>query len=253
MSECDLPEELVCDILTVCLTIPPGDFFRVQKCKQERKGPPTIKSSDILVVSRRWCRIGAPLLYSSLIISNDAAAEAIIALLTEHPDIGHATRSIRVEAGVEGRLHNIARLTPRVQRLYIAFDHMSNHAIPALTEALPLWRPTELFLVDMTRFLRLYPFFPYRASMRPDSATRAVGNVIVSHWHDLRRAHLGPDSSAALSSAAALGGSCLSLLVTENSPKSHEGEENAGENDGWVQVSLVRHHSSQTGGNLGDN
>ncbi|KIP03748.1 hypothetical protein PHLGIDRAFT_226576 [Phlebiopsis gigantea 11061_1 CR5-6] len=219
MSECDLPEELVCDILAICLTIPPEDFFRVQKSTQERKGLSTPKSSDLLVVSRRWCRIGAPLLYSSLIISNNVTAEAIIAYLRGFPDVGHATRSIRVEAGVEGRLHDIARLTPRVQRLYIAFDHMSNHAAQALTEALPLWCPTELFLVDMTRFLRLYPFFPYRASMRPDSATRAVGNVIVSHWHDLRRAHLGPDSSAALSSAAALSGSCLSLLVTETSPK----------------------------------
>ena len=237
MSERDLPEELICAILAICLSIPPQDFFRIPNCKQERGALPTAEISDILTVSRRWYRIGTPLLYSSLPISNAAAAETIIGVLTQYPDVGHATRNIRVEAGAEGNLHAIASLTPKVQKLYIAFDHMSNHAVHALAEALPLWHPNELFLVDMTRFLRLYPFFPYRASMRPDSAIRVVGNTAASYWHDLVRltllrsvfsipdllvrlaqqqVYLGPDSTAALSSAAILS-SQLSSLVTETS------------------------------------
>lgn len=185
MSERDLPEELLHEVLSLCLTVDPTDFFQVPKIGVQNDESSSKRNIGIPLVSRRWRRIGTPLLYSSLRITEASHAETVAQLLLRDPGLGCAVRNLRIGDGVEDRLHDVAKSTPNVQRLYIALDHTSNDAAKSFAQALPLLRPRELYLIDMTRFLRLYPFFPWRPSMRPDEAVRVVGRVMALNWNNL--------------------------------------------------------------------
>ena len=183
MSEIDLPEELLCEILSHCLLTSSAEFFRVPSLGTRGEEASVKMRPSILLVSRRWWRVGVPSLYYSLKIREPLHAGLVTELFLRHRTLGLAVSSLRLEGHIDSStLYDLARLTPNVQSLYIALDHTSNGAACNLARVLPLLSPRRIYLIDMTRFMRLYPFFPWRPSMRPDEAVRTIGHVASSDW-----------------------------------------------------------------------
>ena len=96
MSEATLPEELLKEILKYHFSVSEEMFFwfphthpgrwqeRYQTFRRKLAHPP----SGLLLVSKRWLRIGTPLLYSDVVILEQKHTKAISQLLTANPALG---------------------------------------------------------------------------------------------------------------------------------------------------------------------
>lgn len=192
MSERDLPEELVLYIISLCLDLPSEDFLRFPTADGTRKH--ISRNADVLLVSRRWLRIGSPLLFASLRLSNPSHTTSVAHQLRCNPGLGSAIRNLRIEGDCGDDLYDVLELAPNVQRLYVALDQKTNTRTDGLRRALPCINPREVFVVDITRFVRAFPLFPWGRDMRADEAMAAIEHAISDHWPGLRCVHLGPFS-----------------------------------------------------------
>ncbi|GJE91784.1 hypothetical protein PsYK624_079350 [Phanerochaete sordida] len=202
MSERDLPEELVLYILDLCFELPSEDFLRFPTPDGARKNPS--RNADILLVSRRWLRIGSPLLFASLRLSDPEHAISVARQLKNNPGLGSVICDVRIEGDCGDDLGSVLALTPNIQRLYVALDQKNNARAEGLRRALPYINPREVFIMDMTRMLRAFPLFPWGRGMRADEAMAAVEHVIAGHWSELQCVHLGPCNEVTPSLSQAL-------------------------------------------------
>ena len=185
MSERGLPEELLREILVICLEVAPSDFFRFPTLQDNTRSP--TRNTDLLLVSKRWLRVCTPLLYTSLRLREPSHAVSTAALLSENPGLGNAIINLRIEGDCGASLVDVLKLTPRVQRLYIAADKESNRDAESLRRALPYISPKELFLVDMTRVMRSFGLFPWARGISADEAICVVEHAIAHYWTALVR------------------------------------------------------------------
>lgn len=183
MSERDLPEELVLYILALCLDLPAEDFLRFPTLDGTRK---TIaRNTDLLLVSRRWLRIGSPLLFASLRLSGPSHTATVARLLSSNPGLGDSIHNLRIEGDCGDGLRGVLQLAPNIQRLYVALDQKTNARTESLRLALRYISPREVFVVDMTRLSRAFPLFPWGRDVRADEAMTAVEHAIAEHWAEL--------------------------------------------------------------------
>lgn len=185
MSDSGLPEELLREILFICLDVALSDFFRFPALQDSTRS--TTRNASLLLVSKRWLRIGAPLLYGALRLGKPSHAASIATLLSENPDLGNAIINLRIEGDCGSSLAEVVKLAPRVQRLYISVDSESSHGIQSLRRALPYISPRELFLVDLTRVMRSFGLFPWARGINADEAICVVEHAIAHHWTALVR------------------------------------------------------------------
>lgn len=157
MSEDTIPEELLREILSYHFTIPEERFFEFPDANlprwRERRGYQGRRStyklvSDALVVSKRWLRIGTPLLYHSVTIWDQKHTRAIAQLLKANPSLGRAIRWLRLEGGLGKDLHAIAKFTPNIDMLLMCFRVRASEGVAGFRKALPLLNPTKLYLVS---------------------------------------------------------------------------------------------------------
>ncbi|EKM49617.1 uncharacterized protein PHACADRAFT_154096 [Phanerochaete carnosa HHB-10118-sp] len=192
MSERDLPEELVLSILALCFDLPCEDFLRFPTADGARKS--TSRNTDLLLVSKRWLRVGSPLLFTSLRLSHPSHATSVAHQLRCNPGLGSAIRNLRIEGDCGDNLCEVLELAPKIERLYIALDQKTNTRTEGLRRAFAYTNPKEVFIMDMTRLLRAFSMFPWGTSVRADEAMAAAEHAIAEHWTELRCIHFGPCS-----------------------------------------------------------
>ncbi|EKM49636.1 uncharacterized protein PHACADRAFT_131351 [Phanerochaete carnosa HHB-10118-sp] len=216
MSVKDLPEELLREILSACLDVSLADFFRFPTLTDNAGHPP--RHADLLLASKQWLRIGAPLLYSSLRLCSPSHAAEVARLLSASPGLGSAIVNLRIEENCGSSLVEIVKCAPRVQRLYISVCHMSSHDVEHLRQALPHILPKQLFLVDMTRVMRFFTLFPWPPGTKADEALHVVEHTIAHHWTMLQSIHFGPCFPITPTTSLALDQAVQGRLPGEKNP-----------------------------------
>ena len=144
-----LPEELLREILLYCFYIPPEQFFDFPVPRWATYLTPKVKPlklSQLLLVSKQWLRVGTPLLYSSLRLTQTTHTKAVAALVKANPNLGKAIRSLKLEGGYGNDLFTIVKLAPNITNLYVNLEILSSESIVGLRKSLPLMRPTNVWL-----------------------------------------------------------------------------------------------------------
>ena len=79
------------------------------------------RHSDLLLVSKRWLRVGLPLLYSMLYIDGKHTRTIVSALRT-NPGLGSAVRSLRVDGIHDKAVLDFVSLVPNVENMHLNLD-----------------------------------------------------------------------------------------------------------------------------------
>ncbi|EKM49731.1 uncharacterized protein PHACADRAFT_214253 [Phanerochaete carnosa HHB-10118-sp] len=144
-----LPEEILREILSHNIQISHVKFHRFYYGNWGYPmSPPISRCSNLLLVSKRWLRIGTPLLYECVRLSNSEHTTTVANLLRTHPHVGLAVRCLRLEGGLGKDLVHIAKLTPKLHGIYISFSIKSVDSITGLKKAFPLFRPASLYIQE---------------------------------------------------------------------------------------------------------
>lgn len=167
MSEAKLPEEIVRDILRLLLTPSPDAFFKfpgntaIPRWSAEfrfaswidfdaddvdSQAAALLRPSDVLLVSKRWLRIGTPLLYNSLRIWNSRQTKAIAQLFAASPQVGTAVRCLRIEGGMGKDFVTVVKNAPNIHSLYVSLYLKSSDSVTGLRKGLSLINPTALYM-----------------------------------------------------------------------------------------------------------
>lgn len=144
MCEAKLPEELLREILSLRLSLSEKQFCKFHSAFGSEKYSPQ-SSSDILLVSKRWLRIGTPLLYESVHIWNTGCTKTVASLVRSNPVVGKAIRRLRIEGGCGKDLYTIVEHAPNIRTLYINSYFKTAEGITGLRKALPVMRPEKLY------------------------------------------------------------------------------------------------------------
>lgn len=149
MSGCQLSEELLHEILT--LHFYPQLNFRCAWPKpgpqSQRRSPGEARSSDVLLVSKQWLRIGTPIMYEFIILSSPRHMKTVADLLCASPHLGRRVRHLRVQIDCYGgRLFDIVRCSPNIEKLLLQLTIDGHHDISELVSSMKEWQPRELYL-----------------------------------------------------------------------------------------------------------
>lgn len=145
MSERALPDNVLRTILSGLLTVSDARFLGGPDFGDYSRRPR--RQRQVLLVSKRWHRVGLPLLYSSLVLRHKDHTASVAALLRRTPGLGKVIRSLKLVRGFGKDLVDIVLRAPNIQHLYINLDIYSWESLAGITKALPLLQPKALFLV----------------------------------------------------------------------------------------------------------
>lgn len=183
MSETSLPEEIILCILSICLIPSPDEFFRFPG---ENTGVTTPGLHNVLLVSKRWYRIGKPLLYSSIMLRKGSHTAAVTTLLTKEPELGEVVQSLRLDGGYEEEFTALSRVAPNIRNLYIDLHPLSCANVRGLQESLGCFNPHTVYIAQpMTWFSG--------ESRLVNDLRRSVEDCITWQWSSLVR-NLEPSS-----------------------------------------------------------
>lgn len=145
-----LPEELFREILSYAFHLTPDDFCGA-RTRWDSLSNATVPGrrergtcQHLLLVSKKWLRIGLPLLYASLAIRAPAHASTVAAVFVTTPAFGRAVRHLKVFGGYGRHMGAIASACPNVETLYADINVKSNESIVGLQRALALLSPVRL-------------------------------------------------------------------------------------------------------------
>ncbi|GJE89703.1 hypothetical protein PsYK624_058090 [Phanerochaete sordida] len=209
MSEARLPEELLRETLSLLLSAseetfcqfppdccPPWSIYR----RRDPAQPRTPSAGDILLVCKRWLRVGTPLLYESLSVWSPSHTKAVAALIRSTPVVGQAIRRLRIEGGCGKDLYTIVRNAPNVHTLYICVHVKASEGIAGLRKALPLLQPRKLYWYHEQSQLNK-PAKEAKELLQSCIARRwtSLRTVVLDRYFDMKA-----DIASALSTAPAL-------------------------------------------------
>ncbi|GJE97699.1 hypothetical protein PsYK624_139200 [Phanerochaete sordida] len=138
--EARIPEELLREILLHNILPLHSDFLRFHEVYAGHyQLPPISRCGHLLLVCKRWNRIGTPLLYECLRISTHQRAAAVAKVLHANPELGQAVRCLKVEGGFGKGLAPIGKALPRVHSVHIVLRMKSGESILGLEQALKLF------------------------------------------------------------------------------------------------------------------
>ena len=119
----DIPDEILHKTLAFCLLVPIEDFCLFPPYRVGGKMPEEVyprRHAYLLLVSKRFLRIGTPLLYTSLYLWSDSQAEEIAQLLRVDSYIGEAVANLRIESRAFGKgLYSVVSACPSVKTLFL--------------------------------------------------------------------------------------------------------------------------------------
>lgn len=122
MTTQHIPDEILHHILSFCLLVSVDDFclFNAATPDDTAPGNAIRRHAHLLLVSKRFLRIGTPLLYSAVHLSTESHAEGVAQLLRLDEYIGNDMQSLRVERGALGKsLYTILGLTPHLKAFFV--------------------------------------------------------------------------------------------------------------------------------------
>lgn len=156
MSETKLPEELLREILSYCFTVPhesfcgfPTRFHPPLADVHKVAGPEACH--NLLLVSKRWLRVGSPLLYESIAIRTSTHAQTVATLIKQNPILGRAVRRLKLLGGYGRDLNTIVKAAPNLQTVYLNMSMRSSDSITGIKKALSIMNPTRLYIEERPR------------------------------------------------------------------------------------------------------
>ncbi|GJE91945.1 hypothetical protein PsYK624_080970 [Phanerochaete sordida] len=147
MTSASLPDEILHEILSYSLSVPHDEFLRFHDDTSAGwLEQPIHRHAELLLVSKRWLRVGTPLLYRYLRLSTPAHTAAVANLFRAHPEIGRAVRGLRLEGGLGKDLALVAQHLPNLHSLALSLRMKSTVSVAGLKKALPLFSPVHFYL-----------------------------------------------------------------------------------------------------------
>lgn len=150
MNEESLPEELIYDILRSCIVASPETFLDPANSRaffRRPDAPPSpIGSSHLLLVSKRWRRIGTPLLYTSLWLSKAFHTLTVADLFQSYPSLAERVIDLRLEGGFVPQILDLIRLAPNIRNVYLSWHLDKLDDTTSLHKALRCLQPKTLYL-----------------------------------------------------------------------------------------------------------
>ncbi|GJE91927.1 hypothetical protein PsYK624_080790 [Phanerochaete sordida] len=168
-----LPEEILREILSYNILIRREAFLLL-----ELPGEYTSRARNpqLLRVSKRWLRIGTPLLYTFLWLATPEQVAAVAALFRAHPHVGRAVRGLQLEGGFGRELVPLVRAAPNVEDVYLHLGIKSADSVAGLTKALALFDPSGLYVGLQT----------WRDNASKRAVWAALHTCVTEKWTKLR-------------------------------------------------------------------
>lgn len=155
-SEKAIPEELLREILSYSLRVHPKEFlsfrqdceaiFMVPTPEPTTKETEKLPASHLMLVSKRWLRVGTPLLYESVKVSTPAHLSTLRTLLSSSPEVGHAVRNLRLERVYNTELEPTLGHMPNLCALYLYVGVPSSCSNLGLLRVLPKLQVHNLYV-----------------------------------------------------------------------------------------------------------
>ncbi|KZV97305.1 hypothetical protein EXIGLDRAFT_764595 [Exidia glandulosa HHB12029] len=144
-----LADETLAAILADCLAVADDDFA----CVSARTSPFALKevsSSALLVVCKRWMRVGTPLLYETVVLRSVAQARALAAALKANKTFGLYIKKLRVEGGYGASMPAILQAAPNVTDLCVSLElSTGDNAKPMYNALCDTILPTRLIITGI--------------------------------------------------------------------------------------------------------
>ncbi|EKM49654.1 uncharacterized protein PHACADRAFT_154152 [Phanerochaete carnosa HHB-10118-sp] len=197
MSEAQLPEEILEHVLRLVLSVSEREFckFRDNTLGQGRGWVSLSTSaghapvSHLLLISRRWLRIGSPLLYEGVVLREQKHTKAVAHIISFDTHLGEEIKYLRLEGGLGKHLPVVLAHAPNVHTLYISLHVPASEAIRGLHKALSLVHPRKLYIYYRTS--------EFRSTKAMREAKRYLQSAIATQWETLVSTTTGGSSTTA--------------------------------------------------------
>ncbi|KAJ3556015.1 hypothetical protein NM688_g2262 [Phlebia brevispora] len=150
----DLPEELLAEILGHVLCLPPTlfagfeyhDFFTSDASYKHLLTVPCPRQLSVLLVCKRWHRIGLPLLYETVVLKTPEHTNSVLNAITETPHLGDAIKRIAISGGVGAPLAALLSLARGVRTLKLQIEVDKEEDVSGICRGLAMVAPSRLML-----------------------------------------------------------------------------------------------------------
>ncbi|KAL5504278.1 hypothetical protein ACEPAH_8352 [Sanghuangporus vaninii] len=139
-----LPDELAKEVLSNILIVPEDEFSHVGPSSPF--GRKVSSSSDVLLVSKRWLRIGTPLLYECVVLRNSAQANAFYGFIKGKvgSQVKGYVRRMRLEGSFGAVVGKMFAILPGISELYLRLPVTREENVNGLVQGLPKLNPTRV-------------------------------------------------------------------------------------------------------------
>ena len=145
MSIDNLPDELLREILSQVLHVSHPKFFIWSNIRPD---PPSdsVPRSHVVLVNHRFLRIGIPILYEAVRITNQDTTKYIADILSANATVGPAVRWLRLEGGYGRELELALKPMTAVESLYFSVDARARDSIAGVRRVLLKLDPLHVWL-----------------------------------------------------------------------------------------------------------
>jgi len=141
---CRLADEVLKDILASFLVVP--DELFADNGAVSPFSRVTQSASDVLLICKRWMRIGTPVLFTTVVVRSMPQARALALAMTNNPEFGRHTRKLRIEGAYGGYILTAVRQMPNIRDLCMTVGINSNISINGTLDALEMMNPERVIL-----------------------------------------------------------------------------------------------------------
>lgn len=103
---------------------------------------------DLLLVSKRWLRVGSPLLYESVVLRTSSHTRTVATLIRQNPNLGRAVRQLKLFGGYGRDLHAVITAAPNLETVYLNMSMKSSDSLAGIKKAFSIMKPTRLYIED---------------------------------------------------------------------------------------------------------
>lgn len=140
-----IADELLKEILSPPLRVPDDMFANTDPFSPFSKA--MFSAADVLLVCKRWMRVGTPALYETVIIRSSAQAQALQMALASNPYFGRFVKKLRLEGAYGAFITpNMIECMGRVTDFCFTLSVFSADKLGGLAKALKTFNPKRLVL-----------------------------------------------------------------------------------------------------------
>ena len=141
-----LPDELVKEILSEILVVSEDDFIYVGPSSPF--GCKVVPSSEVLLVSKRWLRIGSPLFHECVVLRNSAQANAFYGFIKGKigGQVRGYVRRVRLEGNFGAIIGKIFAALPNITELSLRLPGCREENVTGLVQGLSGVNPDRVVL-----------------------------------------------------------------------------------------------------------